>query len=100
LEAYPKPKTWHRGTIERVWHAVAPDRVLVDRMVAALKWQVQDPEWSQDGGRWWPALVACLPIAAPCSNSPAPQGRDEESPLAEWWATRSHEGAQAALEKW
>ncbi len=50
--AYPR-KTG-KGAARKVWTKLAPDAALVDAMLAALAWQVGQPQWLKDGGQFIP----------------------------------------------
>ncbi len=51
---YPKRQDVARAWLE--WQAIRPrpDEALLARMLQTLAWQVRDPQWQQDGGRYVP----------------------------------------------
>lgn len=50
--AYPKHVA--KQPARRAFERLKPDRALLDKMLAALRWQTQSEQWTKDGGRYVP----------------------------------------------
>lgn len=54
------PKHVAKKEARRAWAQLAPDAETVDRMLATLAWQAQQPEWTKDGGQYIPYPASWL----------------------------------------
>ena len=58
VEIYPKKDKLHRA--RTMLRQLQPTAILMDEIWAALAWQVRQPDWLKEGGRYAPSLYSYL----------------------------------------
>lgn len=51
-EKYPRKQNKYRA--REAWNKLSPDNALLERILSALEWQVKQPGWQTEGGRYIP----------------------------------------------
>lgn len=54
------PRRCSKKDARIAWHKINPTAATVDKMIATLAWQCQQPSWGQDGGRFVPYPASWL----------------------------------------
>ncbi|MFN0314758.1 MAG: hypothetical protein ACKVQA_06960 [Burkholderiales bacterium] len=56
--AYPRKTA--KGAARKAWAKLAPDAATVQKMLDALNWQRNQPQWMKDGGQYIPMPATYL----------------------------------------
>lgn len=80
------PKRVSKKDARIAWAKLDPSPAVVDRMIAALTWQVQQPAWTKDNGQFIPYPASWIHAErwndeAPMLTKPKPFGSAAEMVL-------------------
>lgn len=90
------PKHVGRASAARAWAKINPDGLILEKIAAALRWQINQPQWLKDNGQFVPHPATWLnqhrwedePFDLPSNGQPEPH-------VVDWFdeCQRIHDGA-------